>query len=136
MDNTSENERRAAGHRARLGLALVLAWSLILSTGCAILEAPPRPTPTPTRSPDQIGPPVVVTVGGFAEPTATPGVAPTIPDATPRPRFDLPTRDAEAPAAPASSPAARSSVSAAARAAQPPPNAVPPAPRSSPAPGR
>lgn len=136
--NTSQNDWRRAGRRTR-GLSLLTAVALLLiGSGCGVLDLTPKTlSPTPTRSAEQITPPVVVTVGGGppAESTPTPGTAPTIPDSTPLPRIEVPT-PAAAAAAPSASPTARTSVSAAARAAQPPPIAVPVAARSSPTAGR
>jgi hypothetical protein len=135
---TLQNDWERARRRARGLSALVAAALLLLGSGCTMLDLTPKlPTPPPTRSPEQITPPVVVTVGGGspAESTPTPGTAPTIPDSTPLPRLEIPTRDAAAQSSPAPTATARTTVSAAARASQPPPIAVPVA-RSSPTPGR
>jgi hypothetical protein len=129
--DTPDNEPRSVWHRVR---ALVAGLGLLaLTSGCGVLDFASSPNPTPTRE-GEAAPSIVVTVGGPAIVTATTGVAPTIPDSTPLPRPDLPTRDPAAAAAPAA-PTPRPAVSAAARAAQPPPMAVPVAPRPSPSPG-
>jgi hypothetical protein len=117
---TSQNDRARAGRRTRGSLIVAAAVLLMLGSACGMLDVTSKATPVPTRSADQMTPPVVVTVGGSSvDATPTPGTAPTIPDSTPRPRIELPTRDPSAPPPPAPSP--RSGASAAARAAQPPP---------------
>ena len=132
-DISSVNERTRGGRRAAGLLASMAAALLLVGSGCGVLDLDLKPTPVPTRSADQITPPVVVTVGGVsADATPTPGTAPTIPDSTPLPLIALPTRDPAAAAA-APSPAVSRNVSAAARAAQPPPAAAPVG-RSSPTP--
>jgi hypothetical protein len=74
---------------------------------------------TTVHSVDPNVPFVVVTVGGSPAATPTMAVAETIPDSTPLPRIDPPTRDPAA-ARPASSPGANGGPPAAARAARPP----------------
>ena len=68
---------------------------------------------------------VVVTVGGVPAATPTLAVAETIPDSTPLPRIDPPTRDPAAPTRSVASPSASRGASAAARAARPPDNLLP-----------
>jgi hypothetical protein len=65
----------------------------LASTGCPLLggEATDA-TSASVHSIDPNVPFVVVTVGGSLAVTATPAVAETVPDSTPLPRIDLPTR--------------------------------------------
>jgi hypothetical protein len=129
--HTLQNEPGSLRRWRRLvwvGVAVLLG-----TTACGVLDASHSTTPTP--GPVELsGPAIVVTVGGLTWLTPTPGVAPTIPDSTPLPRIELPTRDPAAPAASPPASAGRPAAAAAARAAQPPPIAAPVAARSSPAP--
>jgi hypothetical protein len=83
----------------------------------------------PVHTVDPNAPFVVVTVGGVPAVTPTPqGVAPTIPDSTPLPRIDPPTRDPAATPRPAASPSINGTNrggSAAQQAARPPDAAIP-----------
>ena len=78
---------------------------------------------------DPNAPIVVVTMGGIPVATPTPiGVAPTIPDSTPLPRIDPPTRDPAATPRPAASPSINGinrGGSAAQQAARPPDASIP-----------
>jgi hypothetical protein len=128
---TSQIAPGAPGRWVRLASAAVAA--LMATTGCAMLGTSVPPTPTPAPS-EAAGPAIVVTVGGQISLTATPGVAPTIPDSTLLPHIEFPTRDSAAASASPAATVGRPAASAAARAAQPPPAAAPVAARSSPTP--
>jgi hypothetical protein len=82
----------------------------------------------PVHTVDPNAPRLIVTVGGvpLATPTAV-GVAPTIPDSTPLPRIELPTREPPTPR-PAASPSlnlGRGGGSPAQQAARPPEALIP-----------
>jgi hypothetical protein len=114
----------------RLTLAAVVV--LLLTTGCALLDVSKPSTEPPVHTVDPDGPFLVVTVGGSPAATATPGVAETIPESTPLPRIDPPTRDPAATARPVASPSLNRAASAAAQAARPP-SVAPPAASPTPA---
>jgi len=120
--------RRVAGRGWRAGwLSAVAGAVLLLVSGCALLGDPAVADRPVDRPVDPDAPRLIVTLGGAVPPTATQGVAPTIPDSTPLPRIDPPTRDPSAPAPPVASPSLSfGSSSAAARNARPPAPAVPP----------
>ena len=100
--------------------------ALLATTGCAILDTSTTSSSSTPRSGEVGGPYLVVTVGGSPVATATLTVAETIPDSTPLPRIDSPTRDPAATARPVSSPSlSRGGASAAARAARPPDSVAP-----------
>jgi hypothetical protein len=88
---------------------------LFLSTGCAMLGLDGDSTSTGVHSVDPNLPFVVVTVGGSPAATPTPGVATTIPESTPLPRIELPTRDPAATPRAAASPSLSRSAPAAGR---------------------
>jgi hypothetical protein len=108
---------------------LLLAGAvLLLTTGCAMLAPLVPGGSAPVHTVDANAPYVVVTVGGEPAATATPvAVAPTIPDSTPLPRADLPTRDpATAPTPrPVASPSLTRPGALATQAARPPTGARP-----------
>jgi hypothetical protein len=100
--------------------------ALLLVSGCGLLGETAAGSTAAPRPVDPDAPRVVVTLGGVIPPTATQGVAPTIPDSTPLPRIDPPTRDPAAPPPPVASPSlSYGPSSAAARNARPPGPAVP-----------
>jgi hypothetical protein len=80
----------------------------------------------PVHTADPSAPRLVVTMGGVpvATPTAV-GVAPTIPDSTPLPRIELPTREPPTPRPAASPSLNRGGGSAAQQAARPPDASIP-----------
>ena len=101
-------------------MSALAAASLLLSSGCAMLGLTPSDQSGTVHSVDPNVPFVVVTVGGSPAATATLTVAETIPDSTPLPRIDPPTRDPAAPTRPVASPSANRAPPAAAQAARPP----------------
>jgi hypothetical protein len=121
----------AVSVRWRARLSLLAASVLLLSTGCAVLGplVPGASSSAPTVVDPNV-PFVVVTVGGVPAATATESVAPTIPDSTPLPRIDPPTRDASSPPRPVASPSLNRGGSAAAQSARPPSAVLPTSPAS------
>jgi hypothetical protein len=94
--------------------------ALLLNTGCSLLgPVVGDSTGSSVHSVDPSVPFVVVTVGGLPAATPTLAVAETIPDSTPLPRLDLPTRDPAATPRPAASPSLSRSAPAA-QAGRPP----------------
>lgn len=107
-------------------LGAIIAALALSASGCALLGDTAVSAPAVMRPVDPDAPRVVVTLGGSVPPTATQGVAPTIPDSTPLPRIDPPTRDPAAPPPPVASPSlSYGAGSAAARNARPPGPAIP-----------
>ena len=100
-------------------LSALAGVALLLSTGCSALGLATASADTPVHSVDPNVPFVVVTVGGSPAATATAGVAETIPESTPLPRLDPPTRDPSATSRPVASPSlTRSAPAAAGRSAE------------------
>lgn len=112
-------------------LTSAVAATLLLGTGCSLLDPLETATSEAVHTVDPNVPFVVVTVGGSPVPTTTPGVAETIPDSTPLPRIELPGRDPAATARPVASPSLNRAATSASQRARP---AAAPPPSGSPAP--
>jgi hypothetical protein len=126
---------RATGALSTLRISLIAGATLLLCSGCAALDPVLSGLSGLTGSGARVHtvdpntPFVVVTVGGVPASTPTPqGVAATIPDSTPLPRIDPPTRDPAATPRPAASPSINGvnrGGSAAQQAARPPDALIP-----------
>jgi hypothetical protein len=118
--------RGGRGVRGLPRFALLAAFTLLLNTGCVVLDPLLATVSPPARAADPNAPFVVVTMGGIPVSTPTPvGVAPTIPDSTPLPRIELPTREPPTPRPAASPSLNRGGGSPAQQAARPPDASIP-----------
>ena len=99
---------RASRALSTLRISLLAGATLLLSTGCAMLDpvlSGLSITGARVHTADPNAPIVVVTMGGVPVATPTPlGAASTIPDSTPLPRIVLPTPNPAATPRPAASP--------------------------------